>query len=141
MKVAYPVFIKKDGDYDLVYIPDFDGMTEGFGFCDAIEMARDYIGLSGTAYYDEGKDYPIPSDEAKARETVKNRGEDEFVFSDGTLTFVDIDFDAYRKKIRNLSVKKNCTIPQWLAEKAVAANINFSRVLQDALIDIVGADA
>lgn len=50
------------------------------------------------------------------------------------------DMDGYtdRKKIRNLSVKKNCSIPQWLAERAEAAGINFSRVLQDALMDVLG---
>ena len=38
--IAYPVFIKQDGDYYLAYIPDYDTATEGFSFADAIYMAR-----------------------------------------------------------------------------------------------------
>ena len=105
MKMAYPVFIKQSGEYNLVYIPDFDGTTEGFGLADAIEMARDYIGLSGTTFYDKGEEYPMPSSETKAREKVRSRDADSFDFSDGILTYVDIDFDAYRKKIRKSAVQ------------------------------------
>ena len=140
MKVVYPVVVKRDGEDELVYIPDFDGMTEGKDFYDAIKMARDYIGLNGITYYDKGKEYPRPSSEEEVLKKVAGRDKEDFDFSGGVMTYVDIDFDAYRKRIRNLSVKKNCTIPQWLAEKAAAANINFSRVLQDALMELVGTE-
>jgi antitoxin HicB len=36
-------------------------------------------------------------------------------------------------------VKKNCTIPLWLNEKAEALGINFSKVLQDALVQKLDA--
>ncbi|EIA25970.1 hypothetical protein SFB3_056G2 [Candidatus Arthromitus sp. SFB-3] len=39
------------------------------------------------------------------------------------------------KKYFNKSVKKNLTIPKWLNDEAVALNINFSKVLQKALLD------
>ena len=64
-----------------------------------------------------------------------------FDYSDGQITFVDVDFEIYEMKLRNISVKKNCTLPQWLERKASALGINFSRVLQDALMEIVGTDA
>ena len=50
------------------------------------------------------------------------------------MTLVDIDFDIYRRKNELRAVKKNCTIPSWLNYEAEKANINFSQVLQDALI-------
>ncbi len=57
MKTVYPVLMKEDSNHEYgVYIPDMDGYTEGKDFYDAIEMARDYIGLMGTEYYDQGKD-------------------------------------------------------------------------------------
>jgi hypothetical protein len=44
-----------------------------------------------------------------------------------------IDTDEYRKKNDNRTVKKTLSIPNWLNEKALAAHINFSAVLQDGL--------
>lgn len=140
MKTAYPVFIKFDGNMYLVYIPDFDGYTEGHDFCDAMSMARDYI-CGSVVGIDEEQVPPEPSDASAAMEKATADKDDIFDYSDGQLTFVDVDFDTYRGKIRNMSVKKNCTLPQWLERKATAAGINFSRVLQDALIEIVGAEA
>lgn len=34
----------------------------------------------------------------------------------------------------NKSVKKTLTIPEWLNEAAIAMDLNFSQVLQEALI-------
>ncbi len=34
-----------------------------------------------------------------------------------------------------MSVRKNCTIPAWLNEKAEEQGINFSKILQDALLE------
>lgn len=35
--------------------------------------------------------------------------------------------------MNNSAVKKTLTIPSWLNDSAVAAGLNFSQVLQDAL--------
>ena len=48
---------------------------------------------------------------------------------------LDIDFDIYRRKNELRAVKKNCTIPSWLNYEAEKANINFSQVLQNALME------
>ena len=47
---------------------------------------------------------------------------------------VACDTLEYRKRFNNKAVKKTLTIPEWLNEAAVAMNINFSQVLQDALL-------
>ena len=39
----------------LVYVPDMNIYTEGTSFVDAIEMARDAIGLKGIDIEDDGK--------------------------------------------------------------------------------------
>ncbi len=137
MRAAYPVFIKKSEEYYLVYIPDVDGYTEGRDFCDAISMARDYIGGAVISGKKEDFAVPVPSDEVSAIRKAKEVSEPDFDYSSGTLTYVDVDFEAYRRKLKNLSVKKNCTIPQWLSEKAEARGVNFSRVLQDALVELL----
>ena len=124
MKTCYPVILTKcdDGSGYLVTIPDFDNNTFGETVPEAIEMARDAINLLCVTYEDDKRELPAPSDI-----TALNCAANEI------KTLVDADPDAYRRMLVNRSVKKNCTIPSWLNEKAEQANINFSAVLQEAL--------
>lgn len=50
-----------------------------------------------------------------------------------THILVDVDFAEYRRKHDSRAVKKNCTLPSWLAYEAEQAGISFSAVLQAAL--------
>jgi len=124
MKECYPIVLErcKDGSGYLVYIPDFNNNTFGETTAEAMAMARDAISAVGLSKQDHNEDIPAPS----ALEAIKCKEDD-------IKTLVDVDFDAYRRMLDNRSVKKNCTIPSWLNEKAEAANINFSAVLQEAL--------
>ncbi|MBQ9360187.1 MAG: type II toxin-antitoxin system HicB family antitoxin [Lachnospiraceae bacterium] len=131
MMTAYPVIFtrKRDAkDTYLVYIPDLDGATEGFGFADAINMARDYIGC--TLYDKKEKDFPVPSD-IKEVDPVKG-----IFFNSGEsiVSMVDIDIEVYRRELDNKPVRRNVSLPSWLNQAANKAHINVSRVLQDALI-------
>ncbi|MCI9137264.1 MAG: toxin-antitoxin system, antitoxin component, HicB domain protein [Lachnospiraceae bacterium] len=49
------------------------------------------------------------------------------------INFIACDTLSYRKRFSNASVKKTLTIPEWLNEEAIAMEINFSQVLQEAL--------
>ena len=40
----------------------------------------------------------------------------------------------YRKMYSSKAVKKTLTIPKWLNEEAVSIGVNFSQVLQEALL-------
>lgn len=131
MKNVYPVFIQQHGSNYLVYIPDIDHYTEGSSFYDAIYMARDLLGTVSLE-----RDLPNPSSIEDARRIAEEKADEpDFKYSTGSLVPVDIDTDDYRKKHDTRAVKKNCTIPSWLNDQAEAAGINFSRVLQDALIE------
>ena len=124
MKAAYPVVFREDKDDKVpfyVYVPDLDVSTQGTSMTDAIEMARDAIQLKIVSLEDDKRDVPKPN-----TASVKTKQGD-------IVSYVDIDSTKYRAALKNLSVKKNCTIPQWLAEKAEKAGINFSQVLQEAL--------
>ena len=136
MKRVYPVFIKKSGDDYLVFLPDFKLYTEGKNELDAINMARDAIALYGPDM--EKSLLPEPSDSERAYAIAKEDADEDFDYSDGMLTFVDVDFDAYAKKLENKTVRKSCTIPYWLNIKAEAMGLNFSKILQDALKERVG---
>ena len=77
-----------------VYIPDFDIYTQGSDLSEAMEMARDAIGLMGIDMEDDGKTLPSPT----AAQNVKT--------ADGDLfSFVDVDFAEYRRKTAH-----NCAV-------------------------------
>ena len=48
------------------------------------------------------------------------------------------DTIEYAKMHNHKAVKKTLTIPEWLNEEATALGINFSQVLQEALIQKIG---
>ena len=133
-EVIYPVIISQDKSDYLVYIPDLDRYTEGKDFADAIRMARDLIGLMVMTMEDDGEAIPKASDYAGALAITTEKADDEeFKYSTGIQTMVDVDVAEYRRKHDHTMVKKNCTIPRYLNEAAEKKGINFSRVLQEAL--------
>ena len=124
MKNTYPVILTPDIKGFAVYIPDFDIATQGDDLTEAIEMARDAISIMGIVMEDDKKALPEPSAWSKLKTDSK----------DDIITLVDVDFDGYRKRNDMRSVKKNCTIPSWLNYEAEKAGVNFSQLLQSALM-------
>jgi len=59
---------------------------------------------------------------------------DYVVETDSFTCLIEFDLLRYRKEHNTKSVKKTLTIPEWLNEAATAQNINFSQVLQEALM-------
>lgn len=132
-KNSYPTFIKENGKIFLVYVPDLDIYTEGKNLTNAIEMARDAIGLKGITLEDDGVLIPEPSSQGTALKKAKSDADDTFDYSNGLLTFVDVDFSEYRMKHDNKMVRRNVTLPCWMNYQAEKAHLNVSKVLQDAL--------
>lgn len=130
MKKVYPVIFTQTETTVLVEVPDMGILTEGTDLENAIEMARDAIGLKGIATQDEGGELPEASrleDIDASKGTFAEDGKN-------ILSLVDIDFAVYRRKMDNKTVRRNVTLPNWLNQEAEAANINVSKVLQDALM-------
>ncbi|MDR1688282.1 MAG: type II toxin-antitoxin system HicB family antitoxin [Clostridiales bacterium] len=123
MKAVYPVLLSRGKERIIVFVPDFNINTQGVDEADAIEMARDAIGIMGIDMEDENEVLPTPTNFANVQ---KNNESD-------ILTLVDVDFTEYRRKNDMKSVKKNCTIPSWLNFEAEKAGVNFSSILQAAL--------
>lgn len=123
MKKAYPIILTpaEEGGY-IVTVPDFDCATQGEDIAEAMYMARDVICIMGIDMLDDGKDIPeaTPYDQIDAAPNE-------------IKLMVDVDFTQYRREHDTRAVRKNCTIPSWLNDEAVAAGINFSAALQDAL--------
>ena len=124
MKNAYPIIMTQEKEFIVVFIPDFEINTQGEDLTDAIEMARDAIGLMGIDMQDDGKALPEASSIASAQAEAP---------SGAIVSLVDIDFAEYRRKNDMRAVKKNCTIPSWLNFEAERAGLNFSAILQAAL--------
>lgn len=134
MKSVYPVIFTQTKDCVLVEVPDLEILTEGKDLPNAIDMARDAIGLKGITLEDKKLPINPPSDINSiqlSNSTFANDGE-------SCISLVDIDFTQYRKMVDNRTVRKNVTLPSWLNFEAEKANVNFSRVLQDALMNQLG---
>ena len=123
MKIAYPVILTKGEKYIVVYIPDFNVNTQGKDYIEAIEMARDAIGMMGVDFEDDGKQIPEPSDINKVLEDAESN----------IVTLVDVDFTEYRRKNEMKTVRRNVSLPSWLDLEAQKAGINVSALLQVAL--------
>ncbi len=125
-KYAYPaVFTKEDDGMYSVVFKDFEGCyTGGKTLEEAIYMAEDVLAL--TLYDYEEDNRPIP--QVSQIKDIKLKM-NEFA------SFIRCDTLEYKKKMSNKAVKKTLSIPEWLNEKAMAANVNFSKVLQEALME------
>lgn len=120
----YPaVFQKEEVGYS-VWVPVIQGcVSQGDTFDEAMEYIKDAIGICLDLIVQNGNVPP------KATEPNGIGLEpDQFV------AVVSFDFDEYQKKHGEKSVKKTLTVPAWLNTLSERKNINFSQVLQNALI-------
>jgi len=123
-KLFYPaIFHKAEEGGFWISFPDFpECLTEGDDMEQAYEMAVDALGLAITSRIESGEQLPECS------------FPDETETEDGILLVVQFDMLAYQKKHNSRAVKKTLSIPEWLNAEAIAAGINFSQVLQEALM-------
>ena len=117
MKAVYPTILIPDDESFLVKVPDLEIETEGYDMADAIEMARDAIGLKGICLEDMGKKIPEPSPMSSISTAP---GE--------TLTLVDIDFAEYRLSVDNKAVRKNLSGLTFVQKKPELTFPRFSRM-------------
>lgn len=127
MKMAYPVILRKSEEGYLVEIPGFDINTFGATKYEAIEMARDAIGVAGIDKLDHGETLP----------KLINQQELKTISGEDLVSFVDIDFDRYRNELDTRLIRKNVTIPYYLNVKAEKMGLNFSKVLREAVSEYI----
>lgn len=123
MKAAYPIIMSRGAEHIVVFVPDFNINTQGTDYADAMEMARDAIGIVGIDMEDEHEPLPVPSDVSAI---VKEREGD-------VITLVDVDFAEYRRQNDMRTVRRNVSLPSWLNAEAEKAGVNVSAILQSAL--------
>ena len=127
MKLLYPAIFTSfdDGTGYTVEVPDLPGcVTEGDSLLEAIDMAQDAASGWILGELEEGHSYPAASNHKKIT-----------VPKGSFVNLIVLDIDAYAEKYGNRAVRKNITIPAWLNTYGEKNNVNFSKVLSDALME------
>ena len=125
----YPaIFTYEDGYEIAVTFPDFPGCaTSGEDEQEALQMARDALGGRLWCMEDDGEAFPEPTSIS-----------DIALESNECVVLVDVYLPAVRLAQENRAVTKTVTIPAWLNAESVRAGVNFSQVLQAALVSQLG---
>ena len=77
------------------------------------------------------KEIPIPMTyEEGFIEVFKEYGDGDLK---GIMIYVDINTESYLIRLKNKSVRKDCTIPAWMDDEVKKYGISCSKVLQNAL--------
>ena len=128
-KLFYPALFHKaeEGGFWITF-PDFpECITEGDDMQEAYEMAFDVLGLAIVSRQENNESLPTPSEP----DVIPTE-------PDTFCAVVEFDLLSYQRKHSSRAVKKTLSIPEWLNQAAIEMNINFSQILQDALIQKVG---
>jgi len=124
-KYIYPaIFTPEEHGKFSINFPDLNGCyTCGDNLSDRMEMAQDALALMITHLEDEKREIPA----ASSINALTVNGE-EFA------TYISCDTTVYRRLMNNAAVKKTLSNPSWLNDSTMAAGLNFSQVLQKALL-------
>lgn len=128
-KYIYPAIFTRedDGGYSVVF-PDLESCyTCGDTLEQAMDMAEDCLALVLYGYETDQKEIPAASSIDSF-----STSSDEFV------SLIKCDTLSYRKQYSSKAVKKTLTIPEWMNDEGMRAGINFSQLLQDALMQKIG---
>lgn len=120
MPFVYPALFHKEDNAYWVEFPDLEGChTYGSSIPETMEAAQEALAGYLLTFLEQGQSIASPSEIAS------------FHVEDGFSSLVSCDINQY---MDTKAVKKNLTIPSWLNERAVAMGVNFSQVLQEALL-------
>ena len=123
MKKVYPAIMHKEGGF-WVEFPDLEGcQTAGETLEETLGLAEEALGLY------------LVSLEENEQEIPKASNIEDIKADEGDVIYIYTDMNAYRRDTK--AVKKMVSIPAWLAKEADKKTISLSKVLQDALIEMI----
>ena len=125
MKYIYTAVFSptEDGTEFYARVPDLPGcITTGDTLEDAIEQITD--AASGWLVAAEDHGDPIPS--TTSQDALERS-------PDCALSLIQVDTLAYRALTDTRAVRKNVSLPAWMADLAEKRGINCSQVLQEGL--------
>ncbi len=141
MLSMYPAcFFKEENGYSVIF-PDLNWLsTCGDTLEESMEMAIDCLAGYLHICQIEGESIPKPSKISDINpEAIAKELDSEFSFLETFVNIVSVDVASYAKEHFEKSVKKTLTIPTWLNNAALEKGLNFSKVLQEALIKKIQA--
>lgn len=113
----------EDGSGYYARIPDLPGCTTtGKDLHDAIDQITD--AASGWLVVAEDENLPIPTATAQLNLNCE----------DCLFSFIQIDTIAYRALTDTKAVRKNVSLPAWMATLADKRGLNCSQILQESLL-------
>ena len=125
MLFVYPALFHKEDDAYWVEFPDLEGChTYGGSIPETMEAAQEALSAYLLTLLEQGHPLAAPSDVSMLHA------------DDSFPSLVSCTIDQYRD---TKAVKKTLTIPSWLNDRAMAMGLNFSKILQDALISKIQA--
>lgn len=136
MNYVYPaIFYEEEGKISVIF-PDLGNLaTFGDNVADAMRMAADACGLHLFTALRDNEPIPAASalNEINPAAILKDFNMESATDS-AFVNMVLVDMNEYARQHSDKAVKKTLTIPSWLNERAIAMGINFSQVLQEALL-------
>lgn len=125
MTKVYPIILTPDTGGYVVFVPDLDINTQGNNLAEALFMARDAIGAWGICQQDNGREISEPSIAEPPHEPEE------------MVSWIDIDFDQYRRASDRTYERTNITLPRYLKTLANDAGLNLSQELQARLKEVL----
>ncbi|MBR6328156.1 MAG: type II toxin-antitoxin system HicB family antitoxin [Lachnospiraceae bacterium] len=124
MKYIYTAIIEKVNDNRFeCSVPDLPGcISSGNSLDQAIDMITD--AASGWLVINEDENNPIRTATPQSELSIPKNA---------ISTLIRIDTIAYRAATDTRSVRKNVSLPAWMANFADKLNINCSQLLQESL--------
>ena len=125
--LTYPaIFTLEDNQYWVEFIDLKGCFSDGTTLSEAMENAKEAMGL----FLEDLNEYPECTTDIKNIHLEDNQ----------IISFVTVNLEEHKKKYENKSVKKTLSIPAWLNTLAEKENVNFSQLLQKALMETLNVD-
>ena len=119
----------EDGTKYYCRVPDLPGcITTGSSIDDAIEMITDAASGWLVVAEDEGNEIPAATPQHKLD-----------IPENAACSIIRVDTLAYRAATDTRAVRKNVSLPAWMATLAEKRGVNCSQVLQDGLMQLLNA--
>ncbi|MCM1282645.1 MAG: type II toxin-antitoxin system HicB family antitoxin [Muribaculaceae bacterium] len=131
MKYIYTAIFEPNEDGTKYYcrVPDLPGcVTTGSNIDDAIEMITD--AASGWLVVAEDEENEIPAATPQHMLDIPENA---------ICSIIRVDTLAYRAATDTRAVRKNVSLPAWMATLAEKRGVNCSQVLQDGLMQLLNA--
>lgn len=114
---------KENGNGYYCCVPDLPGcITTGRDIAESLDLIQDAANLWLCDIEKRGQSVPV----ATPLSDVPHEAGD-------ICTLISVDTDKYRRENDSRAVRKNVSLPAWMAYQAEQRGINCSQLLQDAL--------